>query len=215
MSDLRVSVPKPCDEPWEKMAPAGCDRICARCDKVIHDLSNYELDEAEALLRRGSETCVRVRIGADGAVALKPGRSMRRMMVAAAASAGLAASVAGCVQPDRRDGSISGRVSSFGLEGGRVTMTGPNGEWRSQRLKPGGRYEFTRLRPGTYKLTFNADCAEKPWTVENIVVGGGETLQPDIENPEPCIYVGQMMIEDDGPELAGRSAESEKRSGGK
>ena len=36
------------------MTPAGCDRVCARCDKLIHDLSNYEIDEVEALLRAQS-----------------------------------------------------------------------------------------------------------------------------------------------------------------
>lgn len=203
MRDLRVSFPKPCDEPWEKMTPAGCDRICARCDKVIHDLSNYELAEAQALLRRDSETCVRARIDADGNVLLKPGRGMRRMVVAAA-TAGLAISVAGCVQPDHRDGSISGRVTNGDFHGGRVTMTGPDGSARTQRLRPGGRYQFSRLRAGTYTLAFKTECGD-PWTVENVVVGRGETRQPDIEDPEPCLYIGQMRIEDDGTALAGRS----------
>ena len=52
MPDLRVSFPKPCEEKWEAMTPAGRARVCARCDKAVHDLASYTLDEAEALLRR-------------------------------------------------------------------------------------------------------------------------------------------------------------------
>ncbi len=46
MRDLRVSFPKPCDERWEAMAPEGRARLCARCDTVVHDLSQFEPDEA-------------------------------------------------------------------------------------------------------------------------------------------------------------------------
>jgi hypothetical protein len=96
MPDLRVSFPKPCDETWEAMTPSGCDRVCARCDHVVHDLSQYTLAEAEALLGANPGSCVRAQIGADGAVALKPGRGGKagRMMIAVAATAGLLAAAA-------------------------------------------------------------------------------------------------------------------------
>ena len=47
MGDLRVSFPKPCDEKWQAMTPEGRARVCGRCDKAVHDLSLYSIDEAE------------------------------------------------------------------------------------------------------------------------------------------------------------------------
>ena len=103
MRDLYVSFPRPCGEKWETMTPAGCARVCGRCDKPVHDLSEYSLEEAETLLRGDPRACVRARVGCDGSVALKPGRrgETRRMMIAVAATAGmLAASVPAAARQD-------------------------------------------------------------------------------------------------------------------
>src|ERR1044072_10021004 len=91
MREVRVSFPRPCDEKWEQMTPPGCDRICARCDKVIHDLSKFDVDEAEALLRNNPNACVRAQINGDGEIALRPARSgrARKMVIAIAATAAL------------------------------------------------------------------------------------------------------------------------------
>ena len=109
------------------MTPSGCDRVRGRCDKVIHDLSHYALDEAEALLRRFPDTCLRARIGADGVVALRPGRrgNARRMVIAAAATAGLLmASAPALAKRGRPDGAIAGIVESCGS---RVSGEGTQG----------------------------------------------------------------------------------------
>jgi hypothetical protein len=198
MADLRVSFPKPCDEKWEAMTPAGCARVCGRCDRPVHDLSLHSLDEAEALLRRDPAACVRARIRADGSVALKPGRrgEKRRMMIAIAATAGmLAASAPALAGRDRPNGAIVGNVESFWSHT-RVTATDANGQTYRTRVKGDGRFRIGHLPGGTYTLSFVPDCGER-WTVENIVVGAGETIVPRAPHEGQCIVVGLLRIEND------------------
>jgi Carboxypeptidase regulatory-like domain len=197
MRDLRVSFPKPCDEKWEAMTPAGCDRVCARCDKLIHDLLHYALDEAEALLRREPDSCVRARIDADGVVALKPGRGgkARRMVIAAAATAGLlTAGAPALAKRDRPDGAIAGNVGSYPMRT-RVTATGTDGRTFRTRVRSDGRFRIRHLPAGTYTLTFVPDCGDD-LTVENVVVRDGETILPGVQDVGACIVIGLLRIED-------------------
>lgn len=199
MRDLQVSFPEPCDERWEAMIPLGCGRMCARCDKVIRDLSQYELDEAEALLRANPDTCVRARIGADGAVALKRGRrdGARRMVIAAAATAGLlsAAAAPAFAKPGGPPGAIAENVHSFGFRV-KVTATTQDGRTFRTTAKSSGRFRIKGVPAGTDTLTFVPGCGER-WTVENVVVGEGETIVPRSENEGGCIIVGMLRIEDE------------------
>jgi hypothetical protein len=180
------------------MAPAGCDRVCARCDKVIHDLSHYALDEAEALLRRDADACVRARIGADGVVALKPGRrgNARRMVIAAAATAGLLTAAAPAfAKPSRPEGAIAGNVEASWPRV-RVTATGTDGRIYSARTGRNGQFRIRHLPAGTYRLSFDSGCAEY-LPVENIVVRAGETNVPTVRSEEQCIIIGLLRIEED------------------
>ena len=197
MPDLRVRFPKPCDERWEAMTPSGCDRVCARCDHVVHDLAEYTLDEAEALLRASPGSCVRARIGPDGAVALKPGRAgkARRMMIAAAATAGLlAASAPAYARQERPAGAISGQVESYGNRV-RVIATGPDGRTYRVRTRRDGRFMIRHLPAGTYRLSFEACEDYQP--VENVVVRDAETQVPNVRSEGQCVIIGLLRIEDD------------------
>ena len=196
MPDLRVSFPRPCDEKWESMTPAARARVCGRCDKPVHDLSQYSLDEAEALLRRDPGSCVRARIGGDGMVALKPGRGTdaRRMMIAVAATAGLlAAGGPALAKEGSPAGVIAGKVQYPAFRT-RVTATRTDGLTFRARVKGNGRFRIGHLPAGTYALSFVPSCGDS-WTVENVVVGAGETILPDVRSPNGCITVGMLVIQ--------------------
>jgi hypothetical protein len=199
MPDLRVSFPKPCDEAWEGMTPSGCDRVCARCDHVVHDLREYTLDEAEALLRVNPGSCVRAQIGADGAVALKlaRGSKARRMVIAAAATAGLLATTAPAyARQERPGGAISGNVYSNAPRL-RITARDASGRAFRTRTQPNGDFRIRHLPAGTYRLTFVSSCGEER-VVENVVVAAGETVVPrERTSGDECIVVGLLRIEND------------------
>ena len=180
------------------MSPAGRGRLCGRCDRIVHDLSDYELGEAEALLRREPEACVRARIGADGAIALKPPPrgTARRMVIAAAATAGLLAGASPALAgQDRPVGAIAGKVGAVG-PGARVTATGSDGRRLRARTKSDGRFRIKGVPAGIYTLTVSPGCGES-WTIENVVVGTGETVVADDQDRVTCITVGRLEVEED------------------
>ena len=196
MPDLRVSFPKPCDEKWEAMTPADRARVCARCDKQVHDLSLHTLDETEALLRDDPEPCVRARIGVDGAVVLRrsPRGDVRRMVIAAAAGAGLlTAGAPAFAKKDRPPGVIAGTFDSFGIPT-RISATSTNGRTFRAKVKRNGSFTIRHLPSGTYSLTFIPDCGERV-TVENVVVDAGDTMLPKVENEAGCIFIGMLRVE--------------------
>lgn len=197
MRDLRVSFPKPCREDWAGMTPAGRARHCAGCDKAVHDLSKYDLAEAQALIRAEPELCVRARIGPDGAVALKPSRrgGSRRMAVAMAATAGLlTAGGSAMAKTKRPQGEIAGKVDMFGLPT-RVAATDQTGRKFKTKTGAKGRYKIKHLPPGTYRLTFKPSCGEE-WTVEDVEVGQGRTEVPVTGDESGCIMIGMVKIEE-------------------
>ena len=56
---LPIAIDTPCGADWNAMTPAGAKkRLCASCDKVVHDLAKRTDDEIDALLA-GGPVCVR------------------------------------------------------------------------------------------------------------------------------------------------------------
>jgi hypothetical protein len=192
MRDLRVHFPSPCGERWEAMAPAGCDRACAKCDTIVHDLSRHEVDEIEALLRAGPEICVRASVDAVGVVATRAG--MRRIVAAVGASAGLLIGQPALAHDKRPEGAIVGKIDTFGFRA-KVTAENAAGGLYRARVRSDGRYKIAHVPAGTYALHFVPDCGDG-WTIENIVVGNGEASIPVTPDRGGCIIVGKLEIDD-------------------
>ncbi len=196
MTDVKVTFPKPCDEPWETMAPRGCNRHCAACDTVIHDLAALTLDAAEALLAGKEEVCVRARVGPDGVIALTDaGRGGARRLVAAA-TASLALATAACqTVPDagepryRITGKFPDKEQFY-----RAELTSHDGTKWPKRREPGtGRFIFDNLAPGTYTLTTTDNCGERQ-EIRTITIGADSVdigrVSPDTN--DSCIIIGVM-----------------------
>jgi len=37
---MKIHIPEPCSENWDKMTPQGGGRYCLSCDKVVTDFTN-------------------------------------------------------------------------------------------------------------------------------------------------------------------------------
>lgn len=59
MHKSSISIATPCGERWETMTPDGGGRLCATCDKVVHDLSSMSEQRAKHLLSSKRNLCVR------------------------------------------------------------------------------------------------------------------------------------------------------------
>ena len=65
---MRLSIPTPCTQDWEAMAPAGQGRHCAACQKVVVDFSRMTDEELVTWMqtRAGQEICGRLETGQLG-----------------------------------------------------------------------------------------------------------------------------------------------------
>lgn len=59
MKKSALPIAAPCGESWETMTPEGGGRLCATCDKVVHDLSSMSEARAKRLLASKGNLCVR------------------------------------------------------------------------------------------------------------------------------------------------------------
>ncbi|MEO7113539.1 MAG: hypothetical protein ABI183_24080 [Polyangiaceae bacterium] len=59
MNKSNVAIATPCGERWENMTPDAGGRLCATCDKVVHDLSTLSEERAKRLLASKQNLCVR------------------------------------------------------------------------------------------------------------------------------------------------------------
>lgn len=197
MKDLRVTFPGPCNEKWEAMAPAGCNRICGRCHMTIFDLSEYDVEQAEALLRTGDRVCVRARLDAEGAVQLKPDPSgnARRMMLAMGASAAMLM-IGGQAAAKEKEprGAISGTVDTSWPFNLTIMAKGDDGREYRGKVKRDGRYKIRNLPPGTYSLEVSGGCGD-PWNSGKVTVRERETALHNSTDPNDCIIVGMIEIE--------------------
>jgi hypothetical protein len=68
MNRRDVPITTPCGADWTEMTPKGARaRLCAACDKVVHDLSAMDEDSVNGLLAAGP-ACVRYLYDAHGRV---------------------------------------------------------------------------------------------------------------------------------------------------
>ena len=197
MPDLRVTFPNPCHQPWGTMTPTGCHRTCAKCDKVVHDLSRYDVAEVEKLLRDEPDSCVRARLDAFGVVGTKPDRhgSIRRMVAVVGASAGLLVSPPVIARDKHIDGAIVGTAETFGFKT-TATAKDRNGNSYRTKVRTNGRYKIRNVPPGTYTVEFSSDCGST-WTVEDVVVGDGQVnVAGEPGDDQRCIIVGLLRVYD-------------------
>ncbi len=208
MNDLRVSFPKPCTEQWNEMRPDGCNRHCARCDHLIHDLSRLTLDEAEALVASNDKVCVRAEVASDGVVKLKAGGNRRRIVAVIGTSVGLMTAASPVFAADGKPrGAIKGEVLGS-CSAGSVIATATDGRVYRAKIGINGRYKVKRLPDGSYEVkvetfppepppeaTAGPEAPAAPRT-SHVTIEAGRTSILNLTDPNGCIVIGMIQIED-------------------
>lgn len=203
MADLRVRLPSPCSEPWNGMVPVGCNRHCASCDRIIHDLSSLSLDQAEALLASDDEVCVRAQVGQGGVVRLADtGQGTRRMIAAVGASMALATAACQTVPPEERPNrfEISGTVPQAYGPRRPIVRSSDGRTWPVRMAYRSTSFRVPDLYPGSYSITYFGGCGDVELVVENVIIRDRSIDLGSLDNGEfDCIIVG-VMVPADRPE---------------
>jgi len=191
MADFDVEFPSPCDADWNGMAKVGRNRHCARCDKMIHQLSHYSWDEAQSLLQSSDAICARAQLDSKGRVVWASRRKLpiRRFLTALVASIGLAAMATPSFATEKgAEGVIAGTATEARV-GTTVTAKDMSGRIFSGGVKRNGGYRIKHLPPGTYALVFDGGTDDR-WEVENVIVTDRKTTIVDTSNPHVEYIVG-------------------------
>jgi hypothetical protein len=200
MDDLRVAFPKPCEEPWEGMTAQGCNRHCASCDKIIHELSELTYDQAETLLRCDEEICVRAKIGPGGLVQLASGTSTshRRMIATVGASFALATAACQTVPPEDRPNrfEISGTVPAIWQPRKPIVQSSDGRTWPVRMEWRSTSFRVPDLFPGIYSITYFGGCGEEQLVVENIEIREASVDLGRLDHGYDCIIVGVISPAD-------------------
>ena len=183
MNDVRVTFPKPCDQSWDDMAAAGCNRHCAKCDKVIHDLDQLTVDEAERLLDSGREICVRAQLDAGGAVRLKS-KGTRRLIAASASLMTFGPQAAAA--DNRPAGIISGKVTGCPAQ---ISAVAADGRTYIAKVKINGSYKFKHLPDGRYEISIPGGGGRP---LGNVVVQNGAKVRFNADDSQNCIIIGMI-----------------------
>jgi hypothetical protein len=61
MKSIKISIPEPCHEDWNKMTPESKGRFCSSCDKVVYDMSIMTDNEIIKLVESDKKICGRFR----------------------------------------------------------------------------------------------------------------------------------------------------------
>ena len=199
MTDIKVSLPKPCHASWDAMTPRGCNRHCSACDTIIHDLSLMTVDQAEALLDSSERICVRASVSRNGTVRTvnPPGRRSRRMVatIGTAVLLATAACQSVALPPVSPRYQISGQLQQAGWAT-TARLTSSDGRTRTMKIRGDRQFRFGNLRPGTYSLAIVGGCGE-PTMVHDIVVSSDLDLGDiAVNDGEDCIIIGVMQRAD-------------------
>lgn len=56
---VQIAIPKPCHENWQDMTPTQKGRLCASCQKEVHDFTKLTDREVSAMIKNNSSSCGR------------------------------------------------------------------------------------------------------------------------------------------------------------
>ena len=88
LSKLRqIAIAKPCPEDWDRMAGDDQRRFCTGCGCHVHNIAEYDADEAEQLLAQPGRVCTRIVTDAQKGILTRSGWIPRLALTGAVVAA--------------------------------------------------------------------------------------------------------------------------------
>ena len=193
----QIDVSRPCSIVWSSMHGSDATRVCAVCNREVHDVAAMTRAEAEALLNGGDDrVCVRLTRGIDGEIVTadlppavpQPRRWSGLSAAAFAAFFGMAPAttrLSGTVFDQRCEGLPGAAVIAVNEATGNEFTTESDEKGRYKLSLPSGTYLFGAAIPG-----FNS------YTVESLEIGSAP-MKVNALLTLPTI--GEVVSVPDGP----------------
>ena len=173
------------------MSVQGCNRLCATCSTVVHDLSELSVKQVEELLDVGEDVCVRAFIGADGVVRSRDGGGRDKTRIVAAIGGSLSLAIAACqtVQPipEGERYAILGEIVRSS-DGEVIAISREGWEFRST-INADGSFAVTGVPPSTYSVSLAGECMEMN-TVQVVVADKAVDLGELDWDETGCFIIG-------------------------
>jgi Carboxypeptidase regulatory-like domain len=186
-----IDFPEPCAVSWDEMAPERRARLCAACDRRVHDLAQYTAAEIAGLIGSGADRiCARAEIAPDGRIRSRAGRLFLAAMVALPSLA--AAETTTGIRINVFTGGSAGRVHNPNPDDGvaSVTVVGA-GVTRTLRAPP-AEVTVGGLPPGRYQIEFRTKSDYK-WSIPDVLVCAGTVSVRQTRDPRISVtFMGVM-----------------------
>lgn len=180
------------------MSPYGCNRLCASCDTLVHDLAALTSDEVEQLLDSKERVCVRAEVGPEGKI--KTAHSMQRYARSIVVCTGVLLAAAACqTTPGGRvenGHKLSGHVFAV-ASSGHSTIRNADGQSAALVIARDGRFDVHGLRPGSYTIEVLDYCGDKH-EVADIVIVDRDVDLGRVNFETSCIIIGLIERENQG-----------------
>jgi len=186
-----LDFPEPCAVAWDDMVPERRARLCAACDRRVHDLTTYSAAEIAGLIGSGSDrVCARAEIAPDGRIRSRAGRLLLATMVALPTLA--AAETSTGIRINVFTGGGSARVHNPNPDDSIASIT-IAGAGVSRTLQD-SQTEVTidGLPPGRYRIEFKTKSAFA-WSIPDVPVCAGTLTTRLTRDPRISVTIMGVM----------------------
>jgi hypothetical protein len=182
-----IDFPEPCTVAWDDMLPERRARLCAACDRRVHDLTAYSAAEVAALIGGGEDRiCARAEIAPDGRVRNRAGRLFLAAMVALPTLA--AAETATGIRINVFTGGGAARVHNPNPADTIASITIAGAGVSRTLQDPQTEVIVDGLPPGRYRIEFKTKSAFE-WSIPDVPVCAGALTTRQTRDPRISVTI--------------------------
>jgi hypothetical protein len=211
-----LDIPRPCPMAWSSMSGEGPARMCARCQRAVHDFSGLSATQIRFLMSDPSKrVCARMdwkavqRLGASPLQALVLSTMLTTVGVVTAAQPTDTSTISlpairGVIHNgDQPVSGVEVRAKHEGRGTGTVTKTDEHGA-----------YSFVDLTPGLYVIAFVSHKSDPQSSDVAVEVCKGTTVVLDTSAKDYSGVIGEVVTTGPGPgTIAGRVSSQKVEDG--